>query len=107
MPTGTWHFVVPDSVETEAIRWHAPELLESDMEDGSSIQRRTQATDVWAFGMTVVEVLYIILFARFVSSGLIQWHRSLLAECHSSISETMPRSSLLLWQVIDPSGRIA
>jgi len=71
MPTGTWHFMVPDSVETEAIRWHAPELLESDMEDGSSIQRRTQATDVWAFSMTVVEVLYIIFFARFVSSGLI------------------------------------
>jgi len=54
--TGTWHFMVPDSIETEAIRWHAPELLESDMEDGTSIQWRTKATDVWSFGMTVVEI---------------------------------------------------
>lgn len=57
--------MVPDSVETKAIRWQAPELLESDMEeDATCIQQGTLATDVWAFGMTVIEVLYYNLLSR-------------------------------------------
>lgn len=55
---GTRSFIAPDLVKTKAVRWQAPELFESGMEPGKGyIQRVTQATDVWAFSMTVIEIL--------------------------------------------------
>ena len=44
-------------VMPEAWRWMAPELIQTSMDTVMSYtQRVTQATDVWAFAMTVTEV---------------------------------------------------
>jgi len=65
VPTPTWgsthnlfHEDDVNPVTTDGWRWIACELMANGLEDDDdSISRATMATDVWAFSMTVVEIL--------------------------------------------------
>jgi Protein tyrosine and serine/threonine kinase len=43
---------------TEGWRWKADELMAAGLNDEDSVPQLTVATDVWAFGMTVLEVRF-------------------------------------------------
>jgi len=55
-------------ITAQGWRWKAPELMEVPLnEEEESIPGLTEATDVWAFGMTIVEVYSFLFCSPFLS----------------------------------------